>query len=146
MPEEQATARADYDAAWKELLDEHLQAILSCFFPGVAAAIDWARPIEFLDQELRAVIPDETVESFRVDRLIKVFRVDGGEQWLLVHLEIQSFGKPVSRSEFTITTTVFTEVGAGSRFPWSSWPTWMRPGGLANTSTRNWVVRRASVL
>ena len=91
MPEQTETPRADYDEAWKELLDEHLEAILSCFFSPVAAAIAWDRPVVFLDQELREVIYDTTVQSFRVDRLIKVFRRDGAEQWLLVHLEIQSF-------------------------------------------------------
>jgi len=83
--------RADYDEAWKELLDEHLDQILGCFFPVVHAAVDWGRGIEWLDQELREMFPDSDVRTFRVDRLVKVRRTDGGEQWLLIHLEVQSF-------------------------------------------------------
>jgi hypothetical protein len=93
VPGNSTTPRSDFDEAWKEFLDGHLQEFLGCFFPAVASAIDWSRPFEFLDQELREVIHDSTVKCFRVDRLIKVFRKDGGEQWLLIHLEIQSFGE-----------------------------------------------------
>jgi hypothetical protein len=93
MPGDSAAPRADYDEAWKEFIDGHLEAFLACFFPAVAAAVDWTRPFEFLDQELRELFHDTAVKSFRVDRLVKVQRREGGEQWLLVHLEIQSFGE-----------------------------------------------------
>jgi len=92
MPEEsEDSPRSDFDEAWKELFETHLPQILACFFPRVAAAIDWARGFEFLNQELRDLVHDTNVRSFRVDVLVKVFRTDGEEQWLLLHIEIQSF-------------------------------------------------------
>ena len=92
MPDESEDAsRSDFDEAWKELIETQLPQILTCFFPTVAGAIDWGRGFEFLNQELRDVIHDTNVQSFRVDLLVKAFRKDSGEQWLLLHLEIQSF-------------------------------------------------------
>jgi hypothetical protein len=83
--------RSDFDEAWKELIETHLRQILEVLFPVVAAAVDWSRGMEFLDTELREILNDTNVTSFRVDRLVKVWEIDGSEQWILIHLEIQSF-------------------------------------------------------
>jgi len=85
------TPRSDFDEAWKELFGTHLEGILDCFFPSVSVFIDWSKGFVFLDQELREVIHDTNVNSFRVDLLVRLFRKNGDEQWLLLHLEVQSF-------------------------------------------------------
>src|SRR5437773_10926166 len=59
-----------------------------CFSP-VAAAIDWAVPPEFLDKELQEVVRDAAVGPQRVDKLIKVRLLDGTEEWILIHIEVQ---------------------------------------------------------
>jgi hypothetical protein len=87
---------ADYDGAWKEALEQFLEKILQRFFPETHALIDWSRPFEFLEQELKKVLPvsDGAPEKpWRVDKLIRVFLKDGGERWLLIHLEVQSFAE-----------------------------------------------------
>ncbi len=85
------TLNSDFDGAWKDLLEEHLADFLEKYFPTIHREIDWSQPVEFLDQELRELLPDGGSTERRVDKLIKVLRQDGSEQWLLVHLEIQSF-------------------------------------------------------
>ena len=75
-------------------LEQFLPEILERFFPETHALIDWSRPFEFLEQELKKVLPPTDGGSrkpWRVDKLIRVFLRDGGERWLLIHLEVQSF-------------------------------------------------------
>ncbi len=45
---------------------------------------------EFLDKELRRVVRDAELGKRFVDKLVKIYRTDGEENWILIHLEIQS--------------------------------------------------------
>ena len=81
---------ADYDGAWKEALDLYLQPFLQLCFPQVAAGIDWNVPVEFLDKELQEIVRDSELGKQRADKLIKVRRLDGQEEWVLLHVEIQA--------------------------------------------------------
>ena len=40
-------------------------------------------PIEFLDQELQQVVRDADPGKQRTDKLVKVLRRDGGEEWVM---------------------------------------------------------------
>ena len=84
----------DYDGAWKEILETLLRPFLEFCFPQVAVAIDWTQPREFLDQELQKVVRDAELGQQRVDKLVKVFRRDGKEEWLLIHVEVQNQKDP----------------------------------------------------
>ena len=84
----------DYDGAWKEILETLWRPFLEFCFPKVATAIDWTQPWAFLDQELQEVVRDAELGKQRVDKLVKVFRRDGVEEWLLVHVEVQSQKDP----------------------------------------------------
>ena len=84
----------DYDGGWKEALDRYLQPFLPLCFPQVATEIDWSKPVEFLDKELQEVVRDAEQGKLRVDKLIKVFDRNGEEEWLLLHIEIQSQTDP----------------------------------------------------
>lgn len=81
----------DYDGAWKNMLSERRFAWFIAFFmPDVYDLIDWTRPVEFLEQELRAITRKSKRGQRSVDRLVKVWLLDGTEKWVLVHIEIQS--------------------------------------------------------
>mgnify|MGYP001172711702 CR=1 FL=1 len=82
------SAAIDYDGAWKEALEQYLQPFLALCFPAVADGIDWHQPVEFLDQELQQVVRDADLGKQRTDKLVKVQRLDGTEEWLLIHLEV----------------------------------------------------------
>jgi hypothetical protein len=82
--------QADYDGAWKEAIETFLRPFLELCFPAVARCIDWNARVEFLDQELQEIVRDSDLGKQRVDKLIKVLRLDGCEEWVLVHVEVQT--------------------------------------------------------
>jgi hypothetical protein len=82
-------ARADLDSPWKEALQHFLAPYLALLFPAVHAGIDWHKGYESLDQELQQIVRAARVRARRADKLFQVWRRDGGEAWLLIHLEVQ---------------------------------------------------------
>ena len=80
----------DYDGAWKETVEIYLQPFLQLCFPEIAKRIDWSTPVEFLDKELQEIVRDSDLGKQRVDKLIKVRRLDGAEEWVLLHVEVQA--------------------------------------------------------
>ncbi len=82
-------AIADWDTPWKEALELYFAEFLQFFFPWIHDNIDWSKPCEFLDKELQQVIRDAERGRRLVDKLVKVWRLNGEETWVLIHLEIQ---------------------------------------------------------
>ncbi len=81
----------DYDTPWKDVLVRYLPDFMAFYFPHVYAAIDWSRPVHFLDQELAAITAGAVLGRRVLDKLIRVFSTDGGEQTLLLHVELQGW-------------------------------------------------------
>lgn len=67
-----------------------LPSFLKLCFPAVFAAIDWSRPIVFLDKELQKIVRDAALGGLRADLLIKLFLKDGTEEYFFLHVEFQS--------------------------------------------------------
>ena len=82
--------QVDYDGTWKEALETYFPAFIHFFLPHVHAEIDWTRDYTFLDQELRQAVHKARLGKRRVDKLVRLWRTDGVETWVLVHVEIQS--------------------------------------------------------
>lgn len=80
----------DYDSPWKEILEQFFPAFMEFFFPTAYRDIDWRKPHEFLDKELQKVVRKAATGRHTVDKLVKVWRKDGLEAWVLVHIEVQS--------------------------------------------------------
>jgi hypothetical protein len=85
---------ADYDSPWKEALDVYFQAFLAFFFPRIHDDIDWSRGHEFLDKELQKIVPRAASGRLYVDKLVKVWRKNGRETWVLIHVEVQTTRDP----------------------------------------------------
>jgi hypothetical protein len=65
------------------------------FFPKAAEILDLSRGIEFLDKELEERFPQDSPEHPKlVDKLLKVFTLDGKEEWILIHVEVQGYADP----------------------------------------------------
>ncbi len=84
------TTPTDFDGAWKDALERHFEPFLAYCFPDAHTDIDWTRPPRFLETELQQVAPHESTGKQRVDKLIEVALRNGGEAWILVHVEVQS--------------------------------------------------------
>jgi len=82
MPEQQV----DYDGAWKEALEDFFEF----FFPYAYNDINCNNNYEFLNNELQQITQDSETGKRFVDKLIKLYRKDNQETWVLVHIEIQS--------------------------------------------------------
>lgn len=80
----------NYDGAWKEALEIYFEDFMAFFLPAAHAEIDWTRGYTFLDQELSQIVQDAELGARRVDKLVQVWRRNGAEAWVLVHIEIQS--------------------------------------------------------
>ena len=81
--------QVDYDSPWKEALERYFEAFMAFFFPQAHSDIDWARGYEFLDKELQQVVREAEAGRRLADKLVKVWRKNGTETWVLVHIEIQ---------------------------------------------------------
>jgi len=80
----------DYDGAWKEALDEYFVEFMSFFFPQAYNNINWDKNYESLNNELQQITRDAEFKGRYVDKLVRVWRKDDQEAWVLVHIEIQS--------------------------------------------------------
>ncbi|MBD2356913.1 transposase [Tolypothrix sp. FACHB-123] len=79
----------DYDSPWKEIIELYFPRFLEFFFTLAYDAIDWTRPYEFLDTELQQLEPNAEIGRRFVDKVAKVWLLDGEEAWVLVHVEVQ---------------------------------------------------------
>jgi hypothetical protein len=82
--------QASYDSPWKEALEQYFEPFLAFFFPKAHNEIDWQRGYEFLDKELQQIVVEAELGKRIVDKLVKVWQLDGEETWVLLHIEIQS--------------------------------------------------------
>src|SRR5438874_2635601 len=56
---------------------------------SVHAGIEWSRGYESLDKELQRITRDARIGRRQADKLFKVWRTDGDEAWLFIHVEVQ---------------------------------------------------------
>ncbi|MEZ4528402.1 MAG: DUF4351 domain-containing protein [Desulfobacterales bacterium] len=79
---------------WKEVLEQYFQEFMAFFFPDAHAEIDWSKGYEFLDKEFQKITKDAATGRRYVDKLVKVFLLNGDETWGLVHTDIQNEPEP----------------------------------------------------
>jgi hypothetical protein len=80
----------EYDSPWKEIIERLFPYFMHFFYADIAAAIDWSRAPEFLDKEFQRIAPRSGVGRHTVDKLVKIWLLDGAETWFLIHIEVQS--------------------------------------------------------
>lgn len=85
---------SDYDGAWKEALRLYLAEFIEKYFPAEYAAIDWTCEPEWFDKELSQILAQSGRRNREVDVVVKVRLLDGSDQWILLHLEIQTSYEP----------------------------------------------------
>ncbi len=85
-----AEQRAEFDGPWKEIIEAYFNDFLAFFFPDIHADIDWSKGYEFLDTELQQIVRDAELGKRFADKLVKVWRSNGEELWVLIHVEVQN--------------------------------------------------------
>jgi len=103
--------RATYDEGWKEAIRAFFPQFVRFFFPDIARHIDFSKQVEFLDKELSR-ISRKGLGRRRADTLVKVSLRDGGERWVLVHVEVQGYPQEeFSRRMFIYNYRIFDRYG-----------------------------------
>lgn len=87
----------NFDTPWKDILENYFQLFMQFCLPEIALEIDWSRGYESLDKELSATCPETELGDREVDKLFKIWKLDGEESWILFHVEIQ--GQRVTKFE-----------------------------------------------
>ena len=83
------------DILWKGIIEDMPVQFILFFFPNARNILDLSRGVEFLDKELESLFPVDNPRHPRfVDKLLKVFTLDGLEEWILIHIEIQAYADP----------------------------------------------------
>ena len=79
----------DFDSPWKDILDCFFEDMMALLFPQIACLIDWSRGYEPLDKEFQKIVFDGDTGRVYADKLYRVYKRDGTETLLLIHIEIQ---------------------------------------------------------
>ena len=92
--ESRQSERFDFDGFWKDLIERFWRELLKSLLPTLYAVADLTKEPVFLDKELRDVlhISDDQDSPRFVDVLLKIPLKDGGEEWVLLHIEVQGKG------------------------------------------------------
>jgi hypothetical protein len=88
--DDMTTLNDEFDSPWKDVLESYFPDFIQFFFPHIYDEIDWSRGYDFLDQELQQVVRDAELGKRLADKLVKVWKRDGEETWVLIHAEIQN--------------------------------------------------------
>jgi predicted transposase/invertase (TIGR01784 family) len=99
--EMEAQERFDSDGTWKDLIKKYFYPLLKRVLPELYEAADRDREPTFLDKECREILntSDPTIHTSPhfADYLIQVPLKCGGEEWILLHIEIQARGVNVTK-------------------------------------------------
>jgi hypothetical protein len=79
------------DILWKNAIEDFFEDFMHFFFIKDAHLIDFSKGYEFLDQELAQLFPESVGSKRYVDKLVKVFLLNGEERWILIHIEVQGY-------------------------------------------------------
>lgn len=98
------------DLLWKGVLEDVFEDFMYFLNPDINTVLDLERGFQFMDKELEQVFPpDEDQYNPKViDKLVKVFTLDGKEEWVLIHIEVQSkYNEDFGRRMFTYFYRIF---------------------------------------
>ena len=98
----------DYDTPWKDAVTRYFPEFMAFYFTEAYAQIDWQRPYVFLEQELAQVVRDAEMGQRRLDKLVRVARRGGGDEWVFVHIDVQSsYDRHFAERVFTYNYRIF---------------------------------------
>lgn len=80
------------DILWKAALEDLFDDFLRFFFVDADSRFDFSKKFQYLDKELEQLFPPDkdTYSPRYVDKLVRVFLANGEDEWILIHIEVQS--------------------------------------------------------
>lgn len=84
------TPPADYDNSWKQAIELYFEQFILLCFEQLHPLIDWSRGFHVLEQELQQIVGEAESGKRLADKLFQVWRLNGEETWVLIHIEVQS--------------------------------------------------------
>lgn len=118
----------EYDSPWKEALANYLPFFFELFFPEINTQIDWCKPYEFLETELRKLLGESEMGKREADALVKLYRLDESEVWVLIHMKSKTAEMSISRSECTCINIGPSTASRSPSVAWQFLPTRTRTG------------------
>ena len=82
---------AHFDEAWKKVMERFFPQLLRFFIPKLYEDVDFSKGVFFLDKEMEQLSLRSVKGAKYVDKLARVYLKDGGEQWILIHIEVQGY-------------------------------------------------------
>ena len=80
------------DILWKGIIEDLFSDFLRFFYPDADELFDMERGFYFLDKELGELYPGVDIHHpMFVDKLVKVYKKNGAEELLLIHIEVQGY-------------------------------------------------------
>ncbi len=103
----------DTDTQWKELIEDLFEDFIAYFMPDVFGEIDWTIPHEYLDKEFPKLLPEYFKGGQIVnDKLVKVRLKNGKDQFLIIHIEVQSdYDEDFARRMFKYFYRIYDKFG-----------------------------------
>ncbi|MBF0272020.1 MAG: cytosolic protein [Magnetococcales bacterium] len=89
MNKSRRRGKSEFDTPWKRIVEGYFQEFMAFFLPEAHDDIDWSRGHEFLDKELSRMARESEIGDRQMDKLVKVWKTGGDEQWVLIHADIQ---------------------------------------------------------
>ena len=74
MSESSSQYSTYFDEAWKQIIERFFPQFLRFFVPEIHKAIDFQKPLTFLDKEMKQLAQQALKGAKVVDKLAKVFR------------------------------------------------------------------------
>ena len=80
----------NYDESWKYILTTLFKNGLDFFYNELFVLVDFTKPVEFIESKLTNLDVGDHNNYKNVDKLIKCSLLDGNEQHILLHIEIEA--------------------------------------------------------
>jgi len=101
-----------YDSGWKRILFRYFFPTLAYFVPDLFMLFDTKVSPEFLDKDLKQIIPGNKIGHRNADVLVKVRLLSGQDQILYCHLELQTkVDKTIDQRAFTYAYRIYDKFG-----------------------------------
>ena len=97
-----------YDTGWKRLVVRLFFQFLEYLAPDILEKINTTIPPEFLDKELKQLLPTLKLRNRNADMLVKVHGTDGEAKIILLHIEFQTHvDKSIGKRSFVYSLRIY---------------------------------------